>query len=192
MKDHPFTAKVFVYVKVTLAVVVLCYGHFAHPLLAEPSVSAPPEESEPKAPIRITADRLESVHQQGWVDFIGHVQATQADVVMTADRMRVFYQYKDDSSEEVAKIQRIVSEGNVRIVFDNETRTAEADRAVYEADQQVLELSGGDAKVWSGKNIVRGKKITVFYAEKRSVVEGAGQDQVEATLFVKEGNGLMK
>lgn len=178
--------------RVTLALVVLWCGYFAPPLLAEPSVAAPGKAPETKVPIRVTADRLESVHGQGWVDFIGNVQATQADVVMTADRMRVFYQYRNDSPADVAKIQKIVSQGHVRIVFDQETRTAEADTAVYIADRQVLELSGGDAKVWSGKNIVRGKKITVFYAEQRSVVEGAGEDQVEATLFVKEGNGLMK
>jgi lipopolysaccharide export system protein LptA len=56
----------------------------------------------------------------------------------------------------------------------------------------VLELSGGDPKVWSGKNIVRGKKITLFQAENRSLVEGADKDQVEATLYVKEEDGLKK
>jgi lipopolysaccharide export system protein LptA len=86
----------------------------------------------------------------------------------------------------------MISEGNVKIVFDNKTKTAVADKAVYLADQKVLELSGGDPKVWSGKNVVRGKKITLFRAENRSLVEGAGEDQVEAILYVKEGGGLTK
>ena len=62
----------------------------------------------------------------------------------------------------------------------------------YLAEKKVLELHGEDAKVWSGKNVVRGKKITVYYTENRSLVEGATGDQVEATLFVKEGGGLIE
>jgi lipopolysaccharide transport protein LptA len=116
--------------------------------------------------------------------------ATEDDVVITADRMKVFYKPGGDTSLGAGTIEKIISEGDVKIVFDNKTKTAVADRAVYLADQKVLELSGGDPRVWSGKNIVRGKKITLFQAENRSLVEGAGKDQVEATLYVKEGGGL--
>ncbi|MBW1896308.1 MAG: hypothetical protein JRI47_04560 [Deltaproteobacteria bacterium] len=175
-----------------LAIVVLCHGFVAAPLQAEPSVPGGGEGSSPKTPIHVIADKLEAVHSLGWIDFIGKVKATQADVVMMADRMRVFYELGKDSAMQEGTISKIVSEGHVKIVFDNETKTAEAEKATYIADQQVLVLSGGDPKVCSGKNVVRGKKITLFYAEQRSVVEGAGQEQVEATFFVKEGNGLMK
>lgn len=175
-----------------LALVVFCWVILVAPLSAEPPAAVREGVAPAEKPVRVTADRLESAHGSGWVDFIGNVEATQADVVMTADRMRIFYEMQGGAPEEGARIEKVVSEGNVRIVFDNETKTAEADKAVYLAEEQVLELSGGDTKVWSGKNIVRGKKITLFYAEKKSVVEGAGEDQVEATLFVKEGEGLMK
>lgn len=89
-------------------------------------------------------------------------------------------------------IEKIIAQGNVKIVFDNKTKTAMADQGVYLADQKVLELSGGDPRVWSGKNMIRGKKITLFQAENRTLVEGAGEDQVEATLSVKKGEGLTK
>jgi lipopolysaccharide export system protein LptA len=175
-----------------LAILTVCCGAAAAPLLAGSPLAVSEAGPKPAAPIQVNADRLELVYQQGWVDFIGQVKATQADVVMTADRMRVFYELSGEPDAQEGQIQKIVSEGNVKIVFDHGAKTAVADRAVYLADQQVLELSGGEAKVWSGKNVVRGKKITLFYAEKRSVVEGAGEDQVEATVFVKEGSGLMK
>ncbi|MEE9401579.1 MAG: LptA/OstA family protein, partial [Desulfobacteria bacterium] len=126
------------------------------------------------------------------VEFLGNVVATEDDVVITADRMRIFYRSGGDASPGAGTIEKMISEGNVKIVFDNKTKTAVAEKAVYLADVKVLELSGGDPKVWSGKNVVRGKKITLFQAENRSLVEGAGEDQVEATLYVKEGGGLTK
>ncbi len=151
------------------------------------------KHGEAETAIRITSDRLESDHEMRWVEFIGNVMAIQDDVVITADRMKVFYIKSDgQTSMGAGTIEKIISQGNVKIVFDNKTKTAVADKAVYLADQKVLELSGGDPRVWSGKNMVRGKKITLFQAENRTLVEGDGKDQVEATLYVKKGSGLTK
>jgi lipopolysaccharide transport protein LptA len=126
------------------------------------------------------------------VEFTGNVVAVEDDVVIEAERMKVFYTPGEDQSVDAGRIDKIVSEGNVKIVFDGATKTAEAEKAVYLADTKVLELSGGDPKVWSGKNVIRGKKITVFQTENRSLVEGEDGEQVEATLFVEEGDGLRK
>jgi lipopolysaccharide transport protein LptA len=178
--------------RLTLSMVVLFCGYFAVPIQAEPRVPDGDRGARAESRIHITADKLESIHQMGWVEFVGNVRATQSDIVMTADRMRVFYEADADSKLDKGKISKIISEGNVVIVFDNQTKKATAHRAVYLAGQQVLELSGGDAKLSSGESTVQGKKIKLFYAEGRSVVEGAGQEQVEATLFVEEGDGLMK
>lgn len=192
IQNRFFTTKGQPFVTLALAIVALCHAFVALPLQAEPGVPGDGEGPPPKTPIHVIADKLEAVQSSGWVDFIGNVKAIQADVVMIADRMRIFYKLGEDSAMKEGTISKIVSEGHVKIVFDKETKTAEAEKATYIADQQVLVLSGGEPKVYSGKNVVQGKKITLFYAEKRSVVEGAGQEQVKATLFVKEGNGLMK
>ena len=161
-------------------------------VLAEPQATESEEPGKTETTIRITADRLESNHKMSLVEFSGNVTATEDDVVITADRMKIFYKSQGDASGGAVNIEKIVSEGNVKIVFDHETKTAVAEKAVYLADAKVLELSGGDPKVWSGKNVVRGKKITLFQAENRSVVEGAGPDQVEATLHAKEEGGLIE
>lgn len=173
-------------------IVFLCLLFPSALVLAEPQMTGSEQDGKAETAIHITADRLESDHKMSLVEFSGNVTATEDDVVMTADRMKVFYKSGGDMSPRAGTIEKIVSEGNVKIVFDNETKTAVADKAVYLADQKVLELSGGDPRVWSGKNIVRGKKITLFQAENRSLVEGAGEDQVEATLYVKKGDGLGK
>ena len=174
--------------KLALLIVLLCLGYSPIPVLAESQV----KHEDAETPIRITADRMESRHNMGWVEFIGNVMATQDDVVITADRMKVFYKRDGNTSLGMGTIEKIISQGNVKIIFDNKTKTAVAEKAVYLADQKVLELSGGEPRVWSGKNMVRGKKITLFQAENRSLVEGEGKDQVEATLYVKEGGGLIK
>ena len=180
------------YTKLALLIILLCLGYPAAPVLAESQVTGGEEHGEAETAIRITSDRLESDHEMRCVEFIGNVMATQDDFVITADRMKVFYKSDADTSMGAGTIEKIISQGNVKIVFENETKRAAADKAVYLADQKVLELSGGDPRVWSGKNVVRGEKITLFQAENRSLVEGDGKDQVEATLYVKEGGGLTK
>ena len=180
------------YTKSALLIILLFLGYPASPVLAESQVTGWEKHGEAKTPIHITADRLESDHKQRWIEFIGNVMATQDDVVITGDRMKIFYKSAGHTSIGAGTIEKIISQGNVKIVFDNASKTAVAEKAVYLADQKVLELSGGDPRVWSGKNMVRGEKITLFQAENRTLVEGADKDQVEATLYVKEGGGLTK
>jgi lipopolysaccharide transport protein LptA len=129
----------------------------------------------------------------GWVEFTGNVKATEEDAVITADRIKIFYKSDDsETSTAATRIEKIVSRGNVKILFDNKTKTAIAEMAEYNADQQVLILSGGDPTVWSGKNVVSGKKIILFQAEDRTVVEGDGNEQVKATFYTEGEGGLVK
>jgi lipopolysaccharide transport protein LptA len=129
----------------------------------------------------------------GWVEFTGNVKATEEDAVITADRIKIFYKSEDsETSTAATRIEKIVSRGNVKILFDNKTKTAIAEMAEYNADQQVLILSGGDPTVWSGKNVVSGKKIILFQAEDRTVVEGDGKEQVKATFYTEGEGGLVK
>lgn len=180
------------YTKSALLIILLCVGYPVPCAPAESQAAAHEKHGKPETAIRISADRLESDHKMRWVEFTGNVIATQDDVVVTADRMKIFYKSDGNPSMSAGAgtIEKIISQGNVKIVFDNKTKTAMADKAVYLANQKVLELSGGNPRVWSGKNMVRGKKITLFQAENRSLVEGVGKDQVEAILYVKEGGGL--
>ena len=178
------------YTKLALLIMLLGLVYPAAPVLAESSATGGKKDGEAETAIRITSDRLESNHEMKWVEFIGNVTATQDDVVVTADRMKIFLKSGADTSMAAATIDKIVSQGNVKVVFDNKTKTAVADKAVYLADKKVLELSGGEPTVWSGKNSVRGTKIVLFQGENRTLVEGVGEDQVEATLYVKKGGGL--
>jgi lipopolysaccharide export system protein LptA len=56
----------------------------------------------------------------------------------------------------------------------------------------VLVLSGGAPTVWSGENVIHGKKITFFQAEDRTVVEGDEKERVKATFYNQGEGGLIK
>ena len=180
----------FCYTKLALLIFFLCFVYPAPQVSAESQVNEHEKQEEPETAIHITADRMESNQKIKWVEFIGNVMATQDNIVVSADRMKVFYKSGKDSSTKAGAIEKIISQGNVKILFDNKTKTAMADKAVFFADKKILELTGGNPRVFSGKNIVKGKKITLFQDENRSLVEGADKDQVEATVYIKKGDRL--
>lgn len=162
------------------------------PVSSGPVGTAAKNKTDPGPPIHITSDAVESDHTMGWVEFTGNVKATEEDVVITADRIKVFYRSGGEASMSAGRIERIVSQGHVKILFDEKTKTATADVAEYTADEQVLVLSGGDPTVRSGKNVISGKKIILFQGENRTVVEGDDKAQVEATFYTEGQGGLVK
>lgn len=144
--------------------------------------------------IHITSDQIRSNQHENWVEFIGNVKATQDDGVITADSLRIFYKPggADTQGVDSAAVEKMIAQGSVKIVFDNASKTAAAQKAVYTAHDKVLVLSGGEPTVWSGQNIIRGNKITLFQAEDRTLVEGDGKNQVEATFHSQGQAGLLK
>jgi len=177
--------------KVVLLVILLILGWgVVTPLPSEPHKKEATEQAGLGHAIHITSDAVESDHRMKWLEFTGNVKATQEDAIITADRVKVFYKSGKDVSGETNTVEKIVSRGHVKIVFDDKTKTAVADKAVYTADPRVLVLSGREATVQSGSNIIRGEKITLFLAENRTVVEGDGKRQVDATFFVEGEQGL--
>lgn len=182
------------HLKRALFVMLLVLGWgVAGPVASESLETEPKEQIDLGSRLHITSDAVESDHRMGWIEFTGNARATQEDVVITADRIRIFYALDDDTSAETPTVEKVVSQGNVKIVFDNDTKTAVAEQAVYTADQKVLVLSGGGTTLWSGKDIIRGEKITVFEAEDRTLVEGGDKKQVDATFFTEgKEDGLVE
>jgi lipopolysaccharide export system protein LptA len=175
-----------------LIVVLFVVCGVMSPAASEPEGTEAREQTGVAPPIHITADRVESDHRTRWVEFIGTVRATQQDVVITADRIKVFYEPGGDPAAAATAIEQIISQGNVKIVFDKKTKTAVAEKAVYTTADKVLVLTGGDPTVRSGKNSIRGEKITLFQLENRAFVEGNEKQQVEATFFTEGEGGLIQ
>lgn len=165
---------------------------------ATPAGQPKPDEKADK-PINITANFMEADDQQKVVIFSGNVVARQDDVVINSDLMRVYYREvsrrpaqptrtaagdQDAESETENEIERIELEGNVKITRGN--RVAMSNNAVYmaKAKPRVIILTG-DPRLWRNKDVLTGKRITVFMDDDRSIVEGGQQQRVNATFYEK-------
>ncbi|MDY6839445.1 MAG: LptA/OstA family protein [Thermodesulfobacteriota bacterium] len=160
------------------------------PALSELPGKGAGQQGDLGSSIRITSDAVESDHQMKWLEFTGNVRATQENGVITADRIKVFYKSHGRRSGMATTVEKIISEGNVKIVLGGKSKTAVAEKAIYTADPKVLVLSGGGPTVWSGDNVIRGEKITLFLAEDRTLVEGGEGTPVDATFFAEGEKGL--
>ena len=121
-------------------------------------------------------------------EFIGNVRATLGTRVLTADRLKVFFQDNPDNKKNISmseeSIKKIVATGNVRIKFDD--KLAVSEKAVYMAETGVIVLTGPNSKIISEKNYISGEKITLYRADDRMKVESDGKKQVEALFYSKE------
>ena len=146
-------------------------------------------------PIQITADQLISNNEQKYAEFIGNVKASQADYVITSDRLRIYYRGQllnldeknsgTDSSGEQERLKKIVATGNVKIKtqqFDAVTERAELDTKTM-----IIVLAGENSKVISGKNSITGSKITLYQRDGRVKVEGSKNKRIKA-IFYSEGS----
>lgn len=141
-------------------------------------------QQQEEQPIRITSDKLEADNKAKKVIFIGAVRAVQGDIVITCRRMTVFYEGGESSSSGNAQdIKRIVAEGDVLLTQKN--REVGGEKAEYFNKERKIEITG-NAVAKEGLQIIRGHRIIYYLDEDRSVIEGAGVKQVEATIYPKE------
>ncbi len=138
--------------------------------------------------IQIVADKLITNNAEKFAEFVGDVRASQGNLVITSERLRIYYKDNADRNEEQTGsqelIKRIVASGNV--VISSEKYKAETDRVEYDLDTRVLVLIGENSTVTSGKNILTGSKITVNRKNGQIKVESSPQKRVKAVFYPKE------
>jgi lipopolysaccharide transport protein LptA len=131
--------------------------------------------------IRITSDKLNADMDAGEIEFVGNVKATQADAVITSDRLKIFYDPENNTRDiKNVTIEKIIANGNVKIVTDNVV--AETDRAEYTIKSKVLVLLGEKSSVSQGGHLVTGTKFTLHRSEGKLTVESSGEKQIKAIL----------
>jgi lipopolysaccharide export system protein LptA len=138
--------------------------------------------------IRITSDKMEVKDQKGTVVFSGNVVAKKGNLTIYSDLLEVYYAKKtgqkagsgQQGAKNKRKLKKIVARGHLRIVQGK--RRATAREAVYYKPQEKIVLIK-DARIWDGKNTIKGDKVTLFVNENRSVVESSGKDRVEAVVY---------
>lgn len=132
-----------------------------------------------REPVEISSDRLEADDAARTLVFIGHAVATQGDVTINGDRLTIHY------AAAGGDVDRIVAEGNVRIVQGE--RLATGGKAEYFRVEDRMVLTGSP-RVSEGKNSVQGEEIVLYLKENRSVVKGGQGGRVNA-VFQPKGEG---
>jgi lipopolysaccharide export system protein LptA len=144
----------------------------AVPAGAGPKAQNPPQNSD--LPIEITADSLEVLQNQKIATFTGNVDAVQGDMVLSADRLRVYYGGDDQNAAPgpagTGSIRRIEADGNV--LMSSPRETAQGDAGVYDVPSSQVTLDGA-VVLTRGDNVIRGQRLEVDLASGRSRVFAA-------------------
>jgi lipopolysaccharide export system protein LptA len=173
------------WIRVTLiafAAMFLTSGVFAKDLSQKKSTNQADEQ------IHIVADKLITNSAEKYAEFVGDVQASQGNLVITSERLRIYYRddpdRKNNQTSDQESIKRIIASGNVQVSF--EEYKAKSDQAEYDLDTQVLVLTGENSTMRSGKNILTGSKISVDRKNGQMKVEGIPHKRVKAVFYPKE------
>jgi lipopolysaccharide transport protein LptA len=152
--------------------------------------SSKTETSDAKSesmPIIITAEQLDSDNKAKFAEFIGNVKATQANFVITSDKLRIYYKgelldsEKESNDEELLK--KIVATGNVNIT--SEQFIAKAEKLEYDTASMTIVLIGENSTVINGKNSITGSKIILYQKDGRIKVLGGKNKRIKAEFFTK-------
>ena len=138
--------------------------------------------------IRITADKLIAAVDAGEIEFIGNVKATQANTVITADRLKIFYTPDTIGSQtqtlKPESIEKIIAQGHVKIIHDD--IIAETDMAEYTIKSAVLVLTGERSNVSQGGHSISGTKFTLYRSAGKITVESNEKNRVKAVFDSSE------
>ena len=142
------------------------------------------DKNNENSQIRITADKLTVHVDAGEIEYVGNVKATQADAVITSDRLKIFYDpdFLKNKAGDIknVSIEKIIANGDVKIKIDN--IIAETDRAEYTIKSKVLVLMGQGSKVSQGGHSITGAKFILHRREGKLTVESSGADRIKAIL----------
>jgi len=147
------------------------------------------DKKQPPADLKISSDKMVASKDQSMVEFTGKVKAVRADSVLIADSVKVFFHASETKKEGQSNVKRILAVGNVE--YTEGERKAFSDQADYDTTDQILVLTGDQARLLTGKSWITGKKITLFKAEDRVVVESTEETRVEAFFDADDQDGSL-
>lgn len=143
-----------------------------------------PVTNNPQEPISITSNKMTIKSLEDKIIFEGDVSIKKGDLTIEADRAEVFLAERsagnpskpsssvlmNPSTKGEREVSRIETTGNVDI--QQGEKHAKAQKGIYDQKKETITLTG-DAEAWEKDYHVKGKVITLFIAENRSLVEGS-------------------
>ena len=134
-------------------------------------------QHDPKKPISITADQLDLSRTKQQAAFRGNVQVQQANSLLTADELEVFYTDNKTSNQ---KIQRFIATGNVKITNGSEVATGQWAR--YDLTSSLIEM-GGKVMLEQQGNHISGDSLIIDLKKGEGKVKATPGSRVK-TLFM--------
>ena len=158
----------------------------------------------PGVPTTITSTKMTVRNQDSQAVFEGGVVLTRGPLVVYSDMMIVQFHSQSRhsapsssngnpstqgmapskpnagvsamSNRSVSRVEATGSSNQVKIEYENGNATCQ--KAIYFSDEEKIVLTG-DPVAWEKGTRVSGKRITIFLAEERSVVEGSSHVRIE-------------
>ena len=162
------------------------------PLAATAQPAAPVKPSRDQ-PIEINADSLEVQQEKQVAIFSGNVDATQGDMKLKADQLKVFYRQGSKPGEApraqapagtpTGAITRIEAIG--RVFVSSPTQTAQGDQGVYDVERNTITLTSR-VVITQDKNVLRGDRLVMNLTTGQARMDG--QSRVKG-LFVPSKEG---
>ncbi|SDM37768.1 LptA/OstA family protein [Maricaulis salignorans] len=118
-------------------------------LLLAPLAAAQAQIGDSSQPLDTIADRIENLDDQGRTVLTGHVDITQGDRRIMADRVELVWTQPEDGSR--GDIERVVATGHVR--YFSPFQNATGDLGVYEMGPDTITLTG-DVVITQGENVI--------------------------------------
>jgi lipopolysaccharide export system protein LptA len=175
---------------VSIGVLSALIGVFAwtHVIVTASETIDPNAKNNKNEEIRITSDKLFAEIDAGVIEFVGNVKATQAETVITADRLKIFYHPDAIKGETTAiepvSIEKIIANGHVKINYNN--IIAETDEAEYTLKSEVLVLKGEQSKVSQKGHSITGTTFTLYRSDGKITVESSAKQRVKAVFQPSE------
>ncbi len=160
------------YTKLVLALGLIVFATATMSVAQSAGIALSETESNPDAPIEITANQLTVDRETGNAIFEGDVYAVRGVLTLNADELQVLY---DEEKDEDDGIREIIATGNVILV--NGPDVAEAERAVYVPSDDTMTMTG-NVLLTQERTVISGNLLLV------NLVTGQGQmtGQVRTTF----------
>lgn len=144
-------------------------------------------------PVSITSNKMTIKNQENKIIFEGNVFIKKGDLTIHSDRAEVFLAeqqggggssktpslFENPTAKGGKDISRIEAFGNVDIQQGD--KHAKAQKGVYDQKKDTIILTGDpNPEAWENDYRVKGKMITLYIAENRSVVEGGSQVLIQS------------
>lgn len=138
-------------------IILLCLS--AHPGLVMAQGTIVPFgaiSADRTAPVEISADSLSVDQADGAAIFEGSVLVVQAELRLSADKIRV--EYATDETDAGSGISRLVADGGV--TFTSASEKAEAETAIYDLIANTVTLEGS-VLLAQGNNVLSAEKAVI-------------------------------